>query len=219
MWPQRYRYPNIYLNVRAKKINNQVKPWQEIWESVEVRCQIKPMEEEWKPYNIDWLWFLLVLIFLFQLWQPCHAVLTQLSFPLNQALCCRLHFIPGPFFSFWIPLPSYTLAVSSLYFCRCSSSSLKSFRDHKLVWRILPPKGLKKENVQSHSQHSIWFTDVSGKSRFKRVARKKYSFMTQCNSPETNKKTLFQWLLTRTERKRAHCDSTLPSACFSRHQP
>lgn len=35
------------------------------------------MEKEWKPCNIDWLWFLLILIFPY----------TTVSFPLNPALC------------------------------------------------------------------------------------------------------------------------------------
>lgn len=43
--------------------------------------------------------------------------------------------------------------------------------------------------------------------------------MTLFNSPETDKNTLFHWLFIETEMKRAYCDFTLLSACFSLHQP
>lgn len=95
------------------------------------------------------------------------------------------------------------LCLSPLYSCSCSSESLKRVRGRELMWHIRSPEGLEKEEVSNRTQSST--------IRQERM---------RTNSHRKQIKTLyFYWLLIGTERRRACCDLTLPSACSSHHRP
>lgn len=101
--------------------------------------------------GIVWLWFVLVLTDL-----KVTVLTTLMCVLLLLTTHCALFILDLASSSLPESLCCLTLWLSLLYSCGSSSRSLKSIRDHELMWHILPLEGLKKRitRVPNKTQYS-----------------------------------------------------------------